>query len=78
MELSLDSAFSVGGMVGVIGGLGGFTLPILFGIASDMLDVRSSCFMLLFGVVAICMIAMNVSIRNLRKAQGKELEGSVA
>lgn len=69
---------SVGGMVGVIGGLGGFTLPILFGVASDMLDVRSSCFMLLFGVVGICMIAMNTAIRNLRKAEGKELAGHIA
>ncbi|MGI9284109.1 MAG: MFS transporter [Pseudomonadales bacterium] len=69
---------SVGGMVGVIGGLGGFTLPILFGVASDLLDVRSSCFMLMFGVVAICMISMNVAIRNLRRAEGKELEGYIA
>lgn len=69
---------SVGGMVGVIGGLGGFTLPIFFGLASDLLDIRSSCFMLLFGVVAICMISMNVAIRNLRRARGKELEINVA
>lgn len=68
---------SVGGMVGVIGGLGGFTLPILFGLASDLLDIRTSCFMLLFGVAAICMIAMNVAIRNLRKAESKELEGHI-
>ena len=69
---------SVGGMVGVIGGLGGFTLPIFFGLASDLLDIRSSCFMLLFGVVAICMISMNVAIRNLRRARGTELEINVA
>jgi len=69
---------SVGGMVGVIGGLGGFTLPIMFGIASDYLDVRSSCFMLLFGVVAICLISMNFAIRNLRRAEGRELEINVA
>ncbi len=69
---------SVGGMVGVIGGLGGFTLPILFGLASDLLDVRSSCFMLLFGVVAICMILMNTAIRNLRRQENLELEGNIA
>lgn len=73
-----DNMGSVGGMVGVIGGLGGFTLPILFGLASDLLDVRSSCFMLLFGVVAICMILMNVAIRNLRRAENLELEGNIA
>ena len=37
----------VGGIVGVIGGLGGFTLPIMFGIAADVIGVRSSCFMLM-------------------------------
>ena len=26
----------VGGIVGVIGGLGGFTLPIMFGVAADV------------------------------------------
>jgi NNP family nitrate/nitrite transporter-like MFS transporter len=73
-----DNMGSVGGMVGVIGGLGGFSLPILFGLASDLLNVRSSCFMLLFGVVALCMVMMHISIRNLRKAEGLELEGHKA
>ncbi|MDZ7752229.1 MAG: MFS transporter [Gammaproteobacteria bacterium] len=47
---------SVGGLVGVIGGLGGFTLPIMFGIAADALNVRSSAFMLLYGVLAGVMV----------------------
>jgi NNP family nitrate/nitrite transporter-like MFS transporter len=68
---------SVGGMVGVIGGLGGFTLPIFFGIASDLLDVRTSCFMLLFGVVAACMVMMTVSIKNMRKTEGLDLKSHI-
>ena len=47
---------AVGGMVGVIGGLGGFSLPIMFGIAADATDVRSSTFMLMYAVVAGVMI----------------------
>ncbi len=58
---------SVGGMVGVIGGLGGFTLPIFFGILSDAFNVRSSCFMLMFGLVAVCLIWMNYAILQLKR-----------
>jgi NNP family nitrate/nitrite transporter-like MFS transporter len=47
---------TVGGLVGVIGGLGGFTLPILFGAAVDATGVRSTTFMLMFGVLAGVMI----------------------
>ena len=47
---------SVGGLVGVIGGLGGFTMPIVFGIAADLVGVRSSCFMLMYAVLAGIMI----------------------
>ena len=58
---------SVGGMVGVIGGLGGFTLPIFFGLLSDYTNIRSSNFMLMFGLVAICMFWMNYSIIHMKK-----------
>jgi NNP family nitrate/nitrite transporter-like MFS transporter len=55
---------SVGGTVAMIGGLGGFTLPILFGLAVDMIGVYSASFMLLYGVVAFCMLAMYFAIRS--------------
>lgn len=62
-----DNMGSVGGMVGVIGGLGGFTMPIFFGLLSDYTNIRSSCFMLLFGLVAVCMLWMNYSIIQLKR-----------
>jgi NNP family nitrate/nitrite transporter-like MFS transporter len=41
----------ISGIVGLIGGLGGFVLPILFGALVDLTGIRSSAFMLLFGIV---------------------------
>jgi NNP family nitrate/nitrite transporter-like MFS transporter len=59
---------TVGGLVGVIGGLGGFTLPILFGVAVDATGVRSTTFMLMFGVLAGVMIWTWMAARGEREA----------
>jgi MFS transporter, NNP family, nitrate/nitrite transporter len=59
---------SVGGLVGVIGGLGGFTLPIMFGIAADATNVRSSTFMLMYAVLAGVMIWTWAAERSERQA----------
>jgi NNP family nitrate/nitrite transporter-like MFS transporter len=54
---------AVGGAVGMIGAMGGFTLLILFGLASDLTGISTSCFMLLYGVLAGCMILMYYAIK---------------
>jgi NNP family nitrate/nitrite transporter-like MFS transporter len=41
----------ISGVVGLAGGLGGFLMPIMFGALVDITGVRSSAFMLMFGVV---------------------------
>lgn len=41
----------ISGIVGLAGGLGGFILPILFGLLVDLTGVRSSAFMLMFGII---------------------------
>ncbi|HKE41708.1 MAG TPA: nitrate/nitrite transporter [Casimicrobiaceae bacterium] len=46
----------VSGIVGLAGGLGGFLLPILWGVLVDVTRIRSSCFMLLYGVVWVSLI----------------------
>ncbi|WP_237755797.1 MFS transporter, partial [Pseudomonas aeruginosa] len=68
---------TVGGMVGVIGGLGGFCLPILFGYAADHIGVRSSCFMLLFGLTVVCMVWMHYAIKQQRRIDGQAASADV-
>ncbi|CCV03507.1 Major facilitator superfamily MFS_1 [Mesorhizobium metallidurans STM 2683] len=63
---------AVGGLVGMIGGLGGFILPIAFGALNDLTGVWSSCFMLLFVIVAACFAWMHFSIRRMERAAADE------
>jgi NNP family nitrate/nitrite transporter-like MFS transporter len=48
----------VSGIVGLAGGLGGFLLPILWGAVLDVTRIRSSCFMLLYGIVWVSLIVI--------------------
>ena len=59
---------AVGGLVGMIGGLGGFVLPIAFGALLDLTTIYTSCFALLFGLVAIALAWMHFSIRSMERA----------
>ncbi|GIX34613.1 MAG: MFS transporter [Lysobacteraceae bacterium] len=59
---------SVGGVVGMIGGLGGFILPIAFGALNDWIGVWTSCFMLLFVLVATALTWMHFAIRRMERA----------
>jgi NNP family nitrate/nitrite transporter-like MFS transporter len=64
---------AVGGLVGMIGGLGGFVLPIAFGAMNDLLHVWTSCFMLLFVLVATALVWMNFAVRRMERARAPEL-----
>ena len=57
-----DNVGVVGGLVGMVGGLGGFFLPIAFGVMNDLTGIWTSCFMLLFGIVSVAMLWMHFSI----------------
>jgi len=64
---------TVSGIVGLAGGMGGFILPIMFGALMDLTGIRSSAFMLMYGVVWVSLIWMYWT--EVRKA---ELMGSKA
>jgi NNP family nitrate/nitrite transporter-like MFS transporter len=49
---------TISGIVGLAGGLGGFVLPIMFGALVDLTGIRSSAFMLMYGVVWVSLIWM--------------------
>ncbi|MCJ9428193.1 NarK/NasA family nitrate transporter [Kordiimonas sp. A6E486] len=66
---------SVGGTVGLIGGLGGFFLPVTFGIMNDVIGVWTSCFMLMTILVALALTWMHFAIRRLEKRRIPELRG---
>lgn len=55
----------VGGLVGVLGGLGGFFLPIIFGILLDATGLWTTCWVFLFLLAAGCLLWMHTVIRRM-------------
>jgi NNP family nitrate/nitrite transporter-like MFS transporter len=47
------------GIVGLAGGLGGFLLPIMFGVLIDFTHINSVIFMLLYGAAGVSLILMH-------------------
>jgi NNP family nitrate/nitrite transporter-like MFS transporter len=66
---------AVGGVVGLIGGLGGFVLPITFGALNDIIGVWTSCFMLLFVLVATALTWMHFAILRMERRKHPALRG---
>jgi NNP family nitrate/nitrite transporter-like MFS transporter len=48
----------ISGIVGLVGGLGGFLLPIMFGALIDVTGVNSTIFMLLWGITLVSLVWM--------------------
>ena len=57
----------VGGLVGMVGGLGGFFLAIAFGIMNDLTGVWTSCFMLLLAIVTFALLWMHFSVHEMER-----------
>ncbi len=53
-----DNIGVISGIVGLMGGLGGFILPILFGAIVDLTGINSGIFMLMYGITWVSLIWM--------------------
>ena len=51
----------------MIGGLGGFVLPLAFGVLNDLTGLWTSCFMLLFVIAVGALAWMHLAIRHMEK-----------
>lgn len=61
----------VGGLVGVIGGLGGFVLPIVFGYVLKATGVWTTCFLLLALLALVCLAWMHFVIARMVTAHDR-------
>jgi len=57
------------GLIVAAGALGGAVLSIGFGLAENILGIHSASFMLLYGLLAICMITMHIANKSDRQQQ---------
>ena len=68
----------VGGMVGVLGGLGGFFCPIIFGYLLEGTGLWTTCWMFFLALTAVCMAWMLIVIRRMMRQEApsvlRELE----
>lgn len=60
-------------MVGVLGGLGGFFSPIIFGYLLDWTGLWTSAWMFMLFLSAICLIWMHNTIQRMMKRKQPEL-----
>ncbi len=68
-----DEVGVVGGMVGVLGGLGGFFCPIIFGYLLEGTGLWTSCWMFMLLLSAICLIWLHRVTGDLMKKEASEV-----
>ena len=74
-----DNIGVVSGIVGLAGGLGGFLLPIMFGVLIDYTHVNSVIFMLLYGATAVSLIWMHFTFGKYKRTDNtKQAHASVS
>ncbi|MDP2229150.1 MAG: MFS transporter, partial [Moraxellaceae bacterium] len=61
---------AVGGVVSMVGGLGGFILPLVFGVLNDLTGVWTSCFFLLLLLSLTALVWMHFAVRQMESQAG--------
>ncbi|QEP41751.1 NarK/NasA family nitrate transporter [Ectothiorhodospiraceae bacterium BW-2] len=67
-----DNIGVVSGIVGLVGGMGGFLLPIMFGALVDITGINSAIFMLLYGATTVSLVWMHYTFAKDKKRQDME------
>ncbi len=62
-----DEVGVVGGMVGVLGGLGGFVCPIIFGYLLEYTGLWTSCWIFMCGLSLVCLLWLHLTAQKLMK-----------
>ncbi len=62
----------VGGMVGVLGGLGGFFCPIIFGYLLEYTGLWTSCWMFMFALSLACLLWMHLTVQKMMREKHPE------
>ena len=54
-----------GGTVGVLGGLGGFVCPVIFGVLLDAIGLWTSTWLFLLVVTLVCLLWLSAVVRRM-------------
>lgn len=67
-----DEIGVVGGMVGVLGGLGGFVCPIIFGYLLEWTGLWTSCWIFMCGLSLVCLLWLHLTAQKMMRDKHPE------